>query len=54
MPQDGPKTHLFVCSLVAHDSDCFDGKKDGECLADLVVQVCSANFLDVDVVGLLQ
>ena len=47
-------THLIICPRIPGHAHRLDGQERDESLADLVVQPCSADLLDVDVIGLLQ
>ncbi len=48
----GIYAHLFVGSLVTHDTNSLNGKQNGESLADLV-EFCATNFLDVNAISVL-
>lgn len=47
-------THLIVRPLVALNTDSLNRQKSNERLRDLVVQAGSTDFLNVDLVGVLQ
>ena len=47
-------THLLVRPRIAHHTHCLHGQQHGEGLANLVVQTSFTDFLDVDVVRLLE
>ena len=46
--------YLFVCPLISHDTDSFHRQQDSERLANLIIQTCISDLLDVDSVCLLK
>ena len=46
--------YLFVCPLISHDTDSFHRQQDRERLANLIIQTCISDLLDVDSVCLLK
>ena len=47
-------THLVVRPLVTLNTNGLDRQQGNESLRDLIVQTSSSNFLNVDLVGVLQ
>lgn len=53
--RDGPESHdLVVCTGIAGYADGLDGQEGDKGLGNLVIQTCGPDFLNVDIVGVLE
>lgn len=48
------KTNLFIRPFITHDANCTHGQEHRECLADLFIQACLPDLLDIDAVRMLK